>query len=281
MRVTDVSIYSNNIEAINFSVRSADPKSQYIVRNMVGLDAEEIIPKFYGMGLYTKPKYYDFNLKSRDIVIRLVLNPRFQLDESFSDIRDALYRAISSSRTGLVALHFNAGGTTVARIFGFITKFEAAYFTNLPEAQLTITCNDPMFRAINPIYYNISDIKTVNPVVIADNLSTAPHGFNMQVTFKAASPSFTVQDASLNPEWVFKVTPNGGFLSGDILYFSSEYSNKYLYMVRSGVTTYLLDKIVSGSIWPIVFPGGNNLYFMEIPSFNWNALSYYPAYWGV
>ncbi|MET0786291.1 MAG: hypothetical protein ABWY25_06255 [Paenisporosarcina sp.] len=285
MRVTNVSLYTGvsptGTEVLTFSLNKYDPDSVYMARNMIGLDGEELIPRFYGFGLQTKNKFYDFAMKPRDIVMRVVLNPRFHLDESYSDVRDDLYRAISAVRTGVVALHFNSGGTTVARIFGFITKFEVPHFSPLPEVQLTIRCNDPMFRAINSVLYDPTELPTVNPIIIADGLSTAPHGFFMQVTFKAAAPSFTIQDVPTNPDWTFKVTPVGGFLTGDILNFSSDYANKYLYITRGAATIYLVDKIQPDSVWPIIFPGATKFHFVDIASFNWNKLEFYAAYWGV
>jgi hypothetical protein len=282
MRVTAVEMYSPNFtEIITFSLRDYDPTARYIVRNIVGLDAEEIVPKFYGFGLNTKPKFYDFGLSAREIVIRIVLNPDFRSDESYSDVRDTLYRSISATRTGMTALHFKSGGTVVSKISGFITKFEVPYFVKLPEVQLTVRCDDPMFRGINPVIFAPAEMKTTNPILIPDSLSTSPHGFSMQLTFKATAPSFTIQDVPTNPEWKFKVTPSGGFLSGDVLYFSSDYSNKYLYMVRAGTTTHLLDRLEPTSIWPILFPGANSFHFVDIASFNWNTVEYYAAYWGV
>jgi len=281
MRVTNVGLYSNNVEAITFSLRDANPTAQYMVRTILGLDNEELIPRFYGFGLQTKAKFYDFGMKAREIIIRIVLNPRFKLDESYSDVRDELYRAISSARNGLVTLHFNSGGTTVSRIYGFITKFEVPYFSQLPEVQITIRCDDPMFRAINPVVYDPSELKTTNPIIIADSLSTAPHGFQMQATFKAISPSFTIQDVPTNPDWLFKITPSGGFLVGDILNFSSDYSNKYLYITRGGSTIGLVDKIQPDSIWPIIFPGATKFHFVDLAAIDWNKLEYYAAYWGV
>jgi hypothetical protein len=288
MRVTDIALYAGTspeaVEPINFSLSQYEPLAQYMVREMTGLDGAELIPRFYGFGIQSKAKFYDFGMQAREIVMRVVLNPRFQMDESYSDVRDTLYRAISAVRTGVIVLHFNSVGTTVARIFGFITRMEVEHFSPLPEVSLTIRCNDPMFRAINPVVYDLTDpmvLTPTNPVLIADSLSTAPHGFQMQVTFKANSPSFTIQDVATNPEWLFRVTPSGGFLTGDVLYFSSDYSNKYLYMIRGGVTTYLVDKIQPDSVWPIIFPGGSRFHFVDIANFNWNHITYYAAYWGV
>jgi hypothetical protein len=282
MRLTSVDLYSPNFaETITFSLRSVDSSDKYMVRGIVGLDTDDIIPKFYGYGLKTNSRFYDFGLKARVIVMRIVLNPLFKIDESYSDVRDTLYRAISATRTGQVVLHFKSGGTIVAKIAGFITKFESAYFSELSEVQLTIRCDDPMFRAINPVRYEPDEIKTTNPILIPDSLSTAPHGFTMQVKYKTASAAFTIQDDLSNPDWKFKVIPSGGFLVGDELYLSSEFSNKYLYMIRGGTTIPLVDKIEPTSVWPIIFPGANLFEFLEIANFDWDALEHYAAYWGV
>ena len=215
MRVTSVDMYSATLEQpISFSLRNPGPLARYQVRAIMGLDAEEIIPKFYGVGLINTPKYYEFSLKPRDVVIRIVLNADYKTDETPSDIRDELYRAISSDKTGNIVLHFKSGGTVVSRIFGFITKFEVPYFAKLPEVQITGRCNDPMFRGVNPVRYEGLELPSANPVLLPDSLSTSPHGFTMQVTFKASTPSFTIQDVQSNPEWKFKVIPTGGFSVG-------------------------------------------------------------------
>lgn len=285
MRISSVSLYSNKMEGaeelLTFSLIQSDPTALYFVRDMTGLDAEELIPKFYGFSLYSKDKYYDFVMKPRTIVLRLVMNPRFNLDESYSDIRDNLYRAISTVRNGSVVLHFNYMGTTVARIYGFITKFEVPYMTPLPEVQLSLRCDDPIFRAINPVVYDSVDLEGVNPLFINDDLSTAPHGFSFQVTFDVDTPSFNIQDAQHNPEWTFRINPTDGFKVGDILNFSSEYSNKQLYISRGASTIYIMDRIQPNSFWPLIFPGPNSFYFMDVDNINWNSLRYYAAYWGV
>lgn len=281
MRVTNISLYSNDVEAVTFALQDVSASDQYMIREILGLDSEELVPRFYGFGLQTKPKFYDFVMKARTIVMRIVLNPRFNMDESYSDVRDTLYRAISSVRTGQVTLHFNSGGTTVSRLFGFITKFEVNHFSPLPEVTITLRCDDPLFRAINPVFYTPSELKTVNPIIIPDSLSTAPHGVEIQMTCKVACPSFTIQDEATNPEWMFKIIPAGGFLVGDVLNISSEQFSKQLYLTRAGVNTYLVDKLTPESIWPIIFPGATEFYFVDLANFDWNNLEYYAAYWGV
>lgn len=282
MRVTTVALYSEvNTEPINFSLRDNDPSAQYNVRSIIGLDAEDITRRFYGWGANTNKKFYDYNLKPRDIVMRIVLKPRFELDESYSDIRDELYRTISPDRGGIVTLHFKSGGTTVSRISGYINKFEVAYFNKLPEVQITIHCDDPIFRAINPVSMDVDEIGIVNPIKVPDSLSTAPHGLVMVGTFDATSPSFVIQDTPSDPEWTFTITPSGGFLVGDELHISTEFSNRYVYMIRSSTVIQLIDKIAPNSVWPTIFPGSNEFHFVDLDDIDWESFEFYAAYWGV
>jgi hypothetical protein len=288
MRITNIVLYSNSVETVSFSLNGSDPSSKYIVRGITGLDAEEIIPKFYGLGLVstpplnTKPRFYDFSMKPRTVVIRVSLNPRFKIDETYAQVRDELYRSISSDRSGLVTMHFMYGPTTIARLIGYITKFEVSHFTQLPETQLTILCVDPMFRAINPVVLEDEDLADTNPVIVPDSISTAPHGFTMKVTFELAATTFTIQDKETSPVWKFKIIPSGGFQIGDQLFMSTEYANRYLYIMRSTTKIDLVDKIETGSVWPIIFPSGvNEFHFVNIGSIEWDYIKYFAAYWGV
>lgn len=281
MRLTRVDLFSNDVEAISFSLNDMDPRAKYQIRSIFGLDADEIIHKFYGFSAQTAMRGYDFGLKAREIAIRAVLNPNFRNTESFSDIRDTLYRAIFADRTGKLTLHFCSGATTVAKIEGFITKFEVPYFTQLPEVQITINCDDPMFRGINPVRYEDADLPTSNPLILPDSSSTAPHGFTMQATFTATTTDISINDAAGSPEWVFTVIPATSFVAGDILYFSSEFSNKYLWVNHGGTRIDLIDRLQSNSVWPIIFPGANTFILPEIANYDLDEIEYYPAYWGV
>jgi len=286
MRVTSIALYSDTTEEpITFGLGDADRSTQYVVRAITGLDAEEIIPKFYASGLETGPKYYDFGLKPRDIVMRIVLEPRFQVNESIADARDELYRLISPSRTGLITIQFLSGGTTVAHAKGHVVKFEAVHFAAKPEVQLTIRCDDPMLKAINPVLLGPGELSQSNPVIIPDSISTAPHGFHMHVVFTQSSLTFTIQDKNADPEWLFQLVPNGGFLVGDELHISSDFAENHLYIDRGGSIIHLVDRLQPGSVWPIVFPGANYFYILEVSDgvflFDWIDFEYYPAYWGV
>ncbi len=52
-------------------------------------------------------------------------------------------------------------------------------------------------------------------------------------------------------------------------------------MDRSSVITQLVDVIAPSSVWPVLFPGANNLTIVEAAFLTVDSLEYYPAYWGV
>lgn len=275
MRVTSVELHpagSSDIAVMSF--RDPGRKNPYNVKVINGLDADEIIPRYYGASGETK--FYNLSLEKRELVIWVELNPDFKTGQSISDLRDAIYKMISSSRTGLLQIQFKDGLETIAAISGFVSKFEAPHFNKAPELQITITCNDPMLRALTP---TIVDVVGLDPAttMIEDTKSTAPHGMKFEMSFTAAAASFSIGDVG----WDFEVTPVGGFLIGDVLHFSSEYNDKHVYIVRGVDTIHLADVITPGSIWPLLFPGENTFVCGSPTSLNWDAISYYPTYWGV
>jgi hypothetical protein len=284
MKITNIVLNSNNSEIANFSFRDPTSVNQYIAKTVIGLDADDIVSKFYSFDMNSKKRYYDLSIKDRNVVMRIALNPRRVINETYSDLRDDLYRAISSNRTGEVQLHFYSGATLVAYLSGFITKFEVPHFSKVAEAQITVKCSNPLMRAVNPVRLTANKISVSNPVLIADSLSTAPHGFKFQLTFTENTPKFVIQDEE-SPTWKFEIIPGTiggqtGFINGDILDFSSDYNDKYLTLTRGVLSYYLVDKIQLGSIWPVLFPGANKFYILT-GNFNWVSIEYYAAYWGV
>lgn len=281
MKLTSVVMHSlGDLHDIELSMRNSDNLGRYIIRQIVGIDAEELIPKFYARGLETDQRYYEYVMKPKTIAMRIVLNPRFLTDETVSDIRNELYRMVSSYRGGAIQLQFKSGADLVSQINGLITKFEVGYFGKMPEVQITVQCPDPMFRSPTPISFGPADLPSTNPIQLPDSESTAPHGFSFRIEFTADTPTFTIQDAASDPDWKFEVSPTGGFDIGDELIVSSEYGSRSVY-VDSFAPIYILDKIDDESVWPVIFPGNNIFYFLPIANFDWLEVTYYSAYWGV
>lgn len=278
MKLTAISLFANGSEVAILSFQDPGSTNPYIAKSILGLDADQIVPKFYGHS-GSSSKYYSLELDSRDVVVKIGLNPDYSTLQSYSDLRDALAKAIASSRTGLVQLYFKNGADNVALLSGFITRFDAPLFTKTPEVTLTISCDDPMLRGISVVSETFSAGDTT--ITVNDLVSTAPHGLSFSVLFNATTTAFSIA----TPQWAFTVTPGTidgdvGFLVGDQLYFINQPDDKQLFVVRGGISLHLADKITPGSVWPILFPGVND-FVITTGAFSWLSFTYFAAYWGV
>lgn len=282
MRVTSIDIHaSNSNKALTLSFRDPRSNSQYIAKAILGLDAEDIMSKFSSVGPWSMKKYYELTLLKRDVVIQIALNPNARQGESFGTLRDNLYRVISASRTGVIEFRFKDGDRVVAAVSGFVTKLESPQFERSPEAHLTIRCEDPMLKALEPVNVNVNGF-TPALATISDEESTAPHGLRLGVKFSKHSVEFAIQDGP-DPTAIFEVNLAGSvldrFTPGDELHFSSEHNNRYVYLIRNFEIFHLVDRIVPTSIWPVIFPGDND--FTCSDAAIWDYATYYPTYWGV
>lgn len=284
MRLTGIEIYSGLEEVLSASLRVPGPTDRYLVKAIYGLDTDELVPKFYSYGLKNGDPFYRMGMRAREVVMRLVLSPNWENGETFSDLRDNLYRAIARNRRGLLTLYLKDGSSTVAQIEGRVTKFEVPHFNADPELQVTIECPDPYLRGITQVEI-LGDTFEDPPsgyISIPDNYSTAPHGMEMMVTLGTTLSDFTVQD-DVDPDWTFVVTPETDFLPEDKLYIRSDHGKKELWMLRGSTKTSLMDKVSIDSVWPILFPGDNQFYLPRLLA--WAAaidyVRFYPHYWGV
>lgn len=281
MKVTNIDICSSNLgNIINLNFRDPTSQSPYITKEIVGLDADDITPKYYASDM-SDNKYYELALKKREIVVKISLNPNFAVGKTYATLRDDLYKLVQSSRTGSIQLRFNDGTTTKAAVSGFVTRFESPNFTKTPEVQLTISCNESMLKAVDQVNVPVEFLSEAL-TIITDDESTAPHGVRFGVQFTDTVIDFSIQDA-LPANWAFEVNLTGSplteFVVGDELHLSSEANNRYLYLVRGFDIIHLVDRIIPTSIWPIMFSGDNQ--FMCSDFVKWDYITYYPTYWGV
>lgn len=281
MRLTSIDVYSNGLPVAALSFKNPSSSNPYNTTAIDGLDAEEVTAKFYGLAVTSKKKQYNLSLPERDVTLHIALNPDFAANKSYSDLRDDLYKAVYSSRTGLIELRFKDDAVTKAVLYGFVSKFESPRFTKTPEVNITIRCPEPMLKA--PTRTDISVVGLGSTFTITDSLSTAPHGMKFDLTFNADTATFVMKD-SATPEWAFTLNPVAvggvsGFKNNDHLYVSSESGDKSVYLIRSGTTYPLADKIVPGSSWPLIFPLANT-FVITTGVFTWGAMSHVTTYWG-
>lgn len=286
MKITSIDLYSNKLKAASFSFRDPGATRPYIVEAMTGLDADEIVPKFYGLAFN---RHHNLTQLKRTVVLKITLNPNFSIGKTPSELRDDLYRTISSSRTGKVELRFNNGFTPVAGFSGFISKFESPMFNKTSQVQITIDSDEGMLYGLSEIVVN--PLKLGAPeegFTIVDDISTAPHGFRFQTVFTSSALSFLMSEITEDSLNTFTVTPGlvgglTGFQAGDQLFFSSYEGYKEFFILRGmGYIYSLIDKIDTVSnTWPMMFPGPNTYSIAGPGTFTWTEFSYTPVFWGI
>lgn len=277
MRITSVELHPAGSSAVCvLSFRDPGRQNPYSVKAIVGLDADEIVSRYYG-GSGSTAKY-NLSLVKREPVIRISLNPRAAQGETYSSLRDELYKMIASSRTGLLELQFKDGSTVVAAISGFVTKLEAPHFEKEPEVQLTIDCEDGLLRAPTDTIVSLVGLDPASTTIL-DNASTAPHGLKLEIGIIGPVNDILIKNPD-DPTWQFNA-PGVALNAGDVLQISSEEGAKYFQFLRDGYTWGLANKIVAGSVWPIMFPGATKLGLTPSVNLHWNSISYRRTYWGV
>jgi len=288
MKVTNIEIHPDftpdvipSVAFVDLSFKDPKGSNPYNVIDVTGLDADDIAASMYReFGL---AKIYSLALPKREVAIQIGLNPNFANNQSYSDLRDNLYKIITS-RTGQVQLHFKNGTTTTAGLFGVVSKFDSTHFERTQMVTIIIQCTEPLLKQLTRETVSVSGPPGTgtypSQTIITDNKSTAPHGFKMQLHFAAAVPSLSLQDFNYN-FYYFTAIPVGGFLTNDVLVFSSEVGDKTIYISRGANTIYLADVIQTGSTWPLLYPGDNGFAFTYANLMRWDSFSHIPTYWGI
>jgi hypothetical protein len=282
MKITSVELRpAGSTEVFKLSFRDPSSKNPYQVKGIQGLDADDITSRYYGTG-GSGTRYYRPTLLKRQPVFLMGLNPRYagsENENSYSALRDRLYRAINASRTGIIEIRFLTGATPVAYINGNVIKFKAGLFTEKPEIEMTFNTEYPMLRSLSRTALGPFG---GNDITVVDELSTAQHGLRAKIKFTGDHNNLVITGTEPSEgqpaDWSLEI--NYAFKMGDNLTLSNEASGLELYLERSGGVTRLADKVKSGSIWPLIFPGTNR-FRCPFYSVTWESVSHYRTYWGI
>lgn len=262
--------------SVELSFKDPTALNPYNALAIDGLDTDLIFPKYYGTS--EDAKLYNLLRRKRTIVVQAGLNPNYTDLETYSQLRDDLYRTISASRSGKVLLRFKDGDTVVAVISGTVSKFEANHFDREQQVRITLECKDPMLKSPARVSVNVTTLDPANSI-IQDDKSTAPHGLQCVIKFLGSPEILSFDREELGA--IFTIRPRGGFNVNDRLHISSEMDNKHVYLVRGGQTVQLGDVVDQFNVWPLIYPG-ENIFQLSTPSLvQWQSISHYETYWGV
>lgn len=306
MNITEIQICSPVTDTFRYTharlaLRNPNMEQPFILKASTGLDADEILSVYNGSPV--GPKYFKMGPKKRTVVLLIKTNPQYgsylgfdtQPLNTAGDLRDVLYKAISWGNEGELELRFMTDSDYTASLFGFVTKVEASTFSPETEMQLTIECDYPFLRSTEDVY-PVTELGLVY-AGLDDFFSTAPHGWKCQFKFTEDCNSFSMHEVNqkLKKALNYSFHINYAFKTNDLLHFSSEDEDKYLFVEKGSPTsvlrgykpnmskvTHLTDKIQINSVWPLMRPGKNSFKLSrESTGIILYNLTYRPTYWGI
>lgn len=258
------------LSTVNLPIVDALPTDPYILTNAEGLGPPEVDVSIQNT-LNAGGFYQGRRPQSREIVLRVGLNPDFGIGQTAADLRTELYGLLTPGYLDNVTVRIMDVTTVLATTVGYIKKLEIVPFNAEPEVQITIACVEQYLQA--PSFLYVAPDSKSAPVI--DNTGTAPAGFRMEITFTSNVTNWTLSHAS-----GAKMELTYSFLSGDILTIDTRPGYRGIWLKRGLSTTNIIYALSADSIW-FMLHGGENTFATSSSAFNWGDVYYRPQYWGV
>jgi hypothetical protein len=259
---------------VDLPIKGALPTDTFILKGVDGIGPPQIDVSIANT-LYQGGVYQNRRPQNKQIVIRIGMNPDYSVGETPADIRSLLYSLLTGGYTDAGVLVMLMDDTDeLARIQGYISKFEIVPFSKDPEVQLTIDCVSAYFEAPLAVHPSLGAMSKSAPSFTNDG--TGPTGFEFSITFTGTLSYWALTGAGGLKQMRF----NYPFSSGDILSFGTVDGNRYANVVDGGVPASLLTWMTPESEWMQLYTGLNT-FTTSSSSFNWGDISYKPRFWGV
>ena len=136
-------------------------------------------------------------------------------------------------------------------IDGYVENIDTDLYTNKENLQISIICPDPWFKD------QTTSQTTLNGSTTVSNPSDDEIGVAVEVTLSGAAEGFSLTNATNSQTFGVNYT----FQSGDKLLINTRRGEKSVSLVRSGVTTNLMNSLIMNSKWIQLEIGNNTLSF--------------------
>jgi hypothetical protein len=257
---------------IDLQIQGLSPSASYILKAADGLGPPDVT--VYNM----KEIYLGREPVDREIVLRVGLNPDYAAGERVSDLREKLYGLLTPGINDEVTVQFLLNNNAIiAVIKGQIRQMPINPFSDEPEMQIVIACYGSFLLApaqiAAPLPAN-SGVPTIN------NIGSGPAGFKFNVTINSQRGFWWLKrGAGTAQEQLMQV--NYVFLADDVLKISTEPGNRFILLVRNGVTSNIIDGLSTDSTW-LMLHGGLNSFTTLGPSIqDFTLIAYTPRFWGI
>lgn len=255
-----------NIDLQVFGLR---PSNQWILKDADGIGPPEV-NVFLSGGQYQGRKAV-----SRQIVLKVGLNPNHAIGQTAAAMRNTLYGLLTPGPTDSITVRFMNGPNVVVDAVGYIKNIEVVPFSKDPEVQITVDCLEPYLTA--PGYVE-QTITSGDEEFTIENEGSVTTGFYIEVTFNASVAAWTLysEQAGSGPRMRFDYA----FLSGDKLKINTRSGQRYVKRTRSGTTIWLIKAMSSDSHWFELHPG-ENTFWTTFTGISEIEFHHTPQYWGV
>lgn len=179
--ITNLRVYNDSNQYIDIPLNGQD--SSYFIKNIDGLGPTKADVKTEQHTIYDGGSFTMARRTSRNIVMRLGLNPSYSTSDPYGALRRGLYPYLSTSSK--VVLVFTNSNMATVSIDGWVESFDAVMFSKEPEVNISIMCPEPHFigsRVTVSTAAGFNYFSVTNPGDVETGFTMLIDGYNLTGT---------------------------------------------------------------------------------------------------
>lgn len=281
MKYTKIRLQSVGGTSVDFPFIGLEPDYKYILKAADGLGPPEfevpVANTVFGGGVLQGRRAL-----AREPVIRIGLNPDWEINQTAADLRSELYGLLEPIVGNTIRLVLMDGVEEIVQSNCLIKNFEISTFVKDPEVQLTLACIEPYLEGPEEL-----DLMPFDGTSFAiDNIGSARTGISLEMKFGTinADPIKTWKITNTSTQETMEFATS--FANFDGIRFNTQPGKRDVDMWDASLsgTDKWIDKLgmlTPASKWISLRPGINIFNVVGPADWDWIAGSYRPLYWGV
>lgn len=260
-----------------FSLELDDADSGFIVADIDGLDPVKATLVSSSFAAIDGAQYQNARRETRNIVIKLELDPDPSTGDTVRSLRQKLYNFFMPKKQ--VHMRYIDEDGTGVNIDGRVESCDVPLFVQEPTAEISIICFDPDF--VDPTVKTVTGMLTsdTNPTSI-NYEGTVENGFVFTLNVNRTMTEFSVYLQPPNDQ-IQQMNFAAPLVAGDVLTISTVFGSKGATLNRAGVETSVLYGIAPESKWFELAPGVNSLRFYAVGAGIPASIQYTAKYGGL
>lgn len=258
------------LSTVDLPIKNTTTNDSFVLKAADGLGPPEIdvfVAKTRDLGGYYKGRQTQY----REPVLRVGLNPNYKTNVMVHDLRSILYGLLTPNISDQIELVVVNETDELMYTECYIKKMEIVPFNVIPEVQITMSCLETYFKALNPVYVEVP----IGTSFQVTNQGTAETGLYFSITITNDLAWLTLTDSRGNA-----IKINFRFKANDILQVDTRPGSRAINVIRGGISYNAIYALTVDSTW-IKLYGGTNTFTFSSADYIWNDFYYVPHYWGV